>query len=389
MRTWKDNLNGSFNLPIVIDRDSQYNEKLKQELNEYYRKLEEINVPKLTLRRVNQTITNINYAIESFYAGEIIKAQTTIYELLRRYTKNPFICSDLDDSYPLRGMYPFMNANTKQLQQHIAADKKLDLNFFKGRVGDSVQRFERTEMLHIPFNQRSAVSSQRFSIPGLPCQYFGTTSYVCWLELGKPAHENFNVASYHLPKTTRTLNLVDSWSLICGMSSPLQSNDYTFSFSMDDLICTLIELWPLVCATSFKVNEKNRAFRSEYIISQLIMLNLKKLDLDAVAYMSKQVSNDTFTYPICVNLAIPMKPDDVSFSSYAQSTPLSQAINFGEFIYLSPRHPYPSSYINHSFDYTTIVLASAESAYGCSIFGKFDDFLVLREHKSLEQQKLT
>lgn len=79
------------------------------------------------------------------------------------------------------------------------------------------------------------VSTQRFSIPGVPCLYLGTTSYVCWLEMDKPHDSEFNVY-----------------------------------------------------ATSFSIKNKERKFKSEYIVSQLIMQCLSELLIDGIAYASKK-----------------------------------------------------------------------------------------------------
>ncbi len=69
-------------------------------------------------------------------------------------------------------------------------------------------------MLHIPFCNRELVSTQRFSVPGVPCLYLGTTSYVCWLEMDKPQDNIFNVSAFELPENLNILNLVIDHHLI-------------------------------------------------------------------------------------------------------------------------------------------------------------------------------
>lgn len=129
--------------------------------------------------------------------------------------------------------------------------------------------------------------------------YFGATSYVSWLELGKPADNEFNVSSYKVSGETKVLNLAITQHLINGLAA------FNDDWLKDAL--SLIELFPLIIATSYKVRDNNRSFKSEYIISQLVMQCLPLLDTEGVAYISKRVDDDSFNTPICVNVAVPMK----------------------------------------------------------------------------------
>ncbi len=56
-------------------------------------------------------------------------------------------------------------------------------------------------------------------------------------------------------------------------------------------------------ATSYIVKEENRTFRSEYIISQSLMMACKKLGYDGIAYYSRRVDDEIFA--LCaINLAL-------------------------------------------------------------------------------------
>lgn len=56
--------------------------------------------------------------------------------------------------------------------------------------------------------------------------------------------------------------------------------------------------------TSFVVIECNRKFKSEYILSQLIMLTCKKKAINGVAYFSKKEEYDYTAVGTGVNVAI-------------------------------------------------------------------------------------
>lgn len=51
-----------------------------------------------------------------------------------------------------------------------------------------------------------------------------------------------------------------------------------------------------MCETSFQVKEMKRNFKSEYIISQLLMQVVNELDIDRIAYLSKKMV-DIYAYP--------------------------------------------------------------------------------------------
>ncbi len=58
-------------------------------------------------------------------------------------------------------------------------------SFFRMRVKKGNFALPRKEMFHIPFELRGMVAIQRYSIPGFPCLYLGSTLYGCWEELRK------------------------------------------------------------------------------------------------------------------------------------------------------------------------------------------------------------
>lgn len=65
--------------------------------------------------------------------------------------------------------------------------------FFRGRI-DAAKKLNKHEMFHIPFELRSKVATQRFSIPGLPCLYLGASVGACRLELDNSSFDKLNVA---------------------------------------------------------------------------------------------------------------------------------------------------------------------------------------------------
>ena len=48
---------------------------------------------------------------------------------------------------------------------------------FKARVAEPTENIKHEDMLHIPFDCRNIVASQRFSLSGTPCIYLSRSSY--------------------------------------------------------------------------------------------------------------------------------------------------------------------------------------------------------------------
>lgn len=381
------NING-FELPIEIDYDNEYLSKLKEILRNYYKYInnkkafEEYNVAK-DIQELNDKIIK---AIEEYYLGNISSAQDIIFEIIKNCIdkdKYSFFMNELDKSYAFRGIAPFLELQSEECDYNEQAN--YELSFFKARK-DTVN--DRKDMVHIPLDMRSRVTTQRFSIAGLPCIYMGTTSYVCWLELLEPKYNEFNVSAFKFNdsgKKLKILNLVISQALINGMCS-IRNKSYKIE---KELQREMLKIWPLVCATSFRVTEKNRNFKSEYIVSQLIMMNLRKLNIDGVAYLSKRVF-DEFQYPQSVNIALPVF--DITgnrYGSICEDFDLTLPSNLDEFSKIKEPKIATKSYINQCFSEgfsSKINFNNENKAYSETIFSDYDNYLVNKEYDNYKNK---
>ena len=367
---WYKQLESENKLPIVIDKDKNYLPKLEFELNNYLTKIGKMNCPSgllCELEGINKSILN---SIKTYYSGDVISSNKIILDLLVEFKSNPFLYSDLGSCHGFRGLAPL-----KKVEDDGDEIFRTKINLYKARVSaDGNQKFSISEMLHIPCDMRGLVRTQRFSIAGIPCMYFSTSSYGCWLELNKPQDELFNVSSYFLDDNLKVLNLVFNWKTIEEIAS-LDEREEDYKFDVEQMISDLLKLWPLVCATSFRVDDNNRQFKSEYIISQHIMMSLKQLEIDAVAYHSKRVE---YALPNCINLAIPAFESNNRISKFCSNMKISEAVNFREFKYLdaSDKHTHKKSYINQFNNYYNhVLLANKSIRYETSVFGQFDNYL--------------
>ncbi|OCS91658.1 hypothetical protein [Caryophanon latum] len=355
-----------FDLPIVLDRDSDYLNELRRILNSYLKQVQQIsNLPNSVKCSTSRNISLILDCVEDYFNYDIATASNKISSILNKYKNSPFFISQVCSNYAFKG-----------ISKHTGMP-----NFYRARKGNF--EFQINDLLHIPLNKRGIISTQRFSIPGIPCIYLGTTSYVCWLELDKPLDNELNISSFNIPNI-KVLNLALTQHLINGHSNVLDTEDPS-SPEVKKLF-HMIELWPLVCATSFRIKEANRIFKSEYIVSNLIMQNIVKLDVDGVAYISKKVKNDSMSFPQAVNLAIPIKKpvSNQAYGELCRKIKITDPVNFGEFIKIKHRLMNNLTSLVNQFEgfSTRIDFAGEQIDYHTLDFSKLDDYLLSKDFKT-------
>ncbi|CEN93733.1 hypothetical protein [Paraclostridium sordellii] len=378
------NLN-DFKLPCIVNRDQDYYIKLKTYLKLYFNHVEK--VERLDQDCISNTKKNIDLVLDClalYNNAKITEAKECIKNIIEKYLDSPYILATIDKNYAFRGMAP-KEIQPKQYKNYQSYEKmnKLSLSFFKAR--EAIENINIKDMLHIPFDKRGLISTQRFSIAGVPCLYLSTTSLGCWLELNSPQLDLFQVSSYKIPYGLKILNMCISQYVINGWSSNMSAENSEYKSA-----CSLIELFPLVCATSFQVLEINRNFKSEYIISQLLMQVVKELNIDGVAYLSKKME-DYYAYPQCVNLAILMeskklppydqntldmywdRSNEIELTNPYKSVDIEVDHNEGEY------HSYVNAIYNDHPQKKVLINGDTINYMG-TIFSRFDEFLVKQNH---------
>ena len=350
-------------LPIEIEYDSEYKSKLHETFEDYNKWISGEFIENLHtachfskldpspynaesfVSDINKIEHRIEKILESYYSARISEAIEEMCDLLQELINEDtleFVVSDIDKSYATRLAAPFQALQAPYLSnpdEYYCKMQNEPLSFFRARVGEVSTP---AEMSHIPFNKRDIIATQRFSVPGTPCLYMGTSSYDIWKELGQPPLGQFNVSAIRL-KAKRDgvqiniLNLVNDTFLINGLIDLAQNT----SDSRDSirLAALLAKMWPLVCATSFRVKNSRGNFRSEYIISHLIMLCLPLLKIDGIAYTSKRIkTNDRIhALPLFVNIAIPMISSSVknTLGDLCSAFEITAPVNFQEILSLN------------------------------------------------------
>ncbi|QWI78345.1 hypothetical protein JG486_30225 (plasmid) [Bacillus mycoides] len=201
--------------------------------------------------------------------------------------------------------------NHLSIPEHLKNTMKLTGSitsvFYKMRLGTEYT-FNKDEMFHIPLERRGLVSTNRYSIPGLPCVYLGSTPLTCWEELNKPdlntvqtslfVSKNINYLDLSIPPAELIGDLIHKFHLYGG------SNMKKIYTSLRDYIV----LWPLIAACSVRVQNKNDSFKPEYIIPQLLLQFIRQSRFDGISYFSTKIDNYSFeTAKLYKNFAFPVQ----------------------------------------------------------------------------------
>lgn len=395
-------------LPITISDDNQYRDELKKYFQKYNDWVAEVLDEKmnssLRLAKENNLWQGIDFirqelekiegnilsAVDNYYSGQIFEAQSKICKLLSELIasdKLGFLLSDIDRSYSTRLLAPFPDLQQTSIDNQKIYEKmnQAPLSFYRGRTGH-MERHE--EMLHIPLNKRDSVTTQRFSVPGTPCLYLGVSSYDIWRELGRPSFDNFNVSAIRLKPISergeiKILNLTSNTLFDLGLSHNLRINGV--SQNTLNLLLAQIKIWPLVCATSFRVKNSAGSFHSEYIVSHLIMLCLPALKIDGVAYLSKQIESieEPLALQLMVNVAIPIISSNTkdTYGDICSMIEITDPVNLQEFqgieqeVEQLPLHSYFGYALNSNKVQTDIIYAKRGTKYRTTTFYRLDNYL--------------
>lgn len=187
--------------------------------------------------------------------------------------------------------------------------QKVDLNtfnspFYRMRISNN-RTLKREELFHIPFEIREKVSTQRYSIPGLPCLYLADSIFVCWEELGRPDINTFHVSRVDLSQSKLKFLFFDT--------SPNEIKKKCFPTKNPEgkllnLLIPYLCYWPILAACSLIVKKPDEVFKPEYIIPQLLLQWVvfdKKVD--GVVYKSNRIKISKHNIGTFRNVVIPVK----------------------------------------------------------------------------------
>ncbi|OUB59733.1 hypothetical protein [Bacillus thuringiensis] len=276
-------------LPLTRTQDN-FKSYVETILDTYQKELDKINhtIPKkynmlkpIALQSTKNFCIEILHSIDEYYKGFPAKAYYTFADGLNRNLKNS----------------AFLTNNIIHTSQEML--------FYKMRIGTS-HTFSNQEMLHIPFELRGIVGTNRYSIPGLPCVYLGSSPLSCWEELNKP---DLNTIQTSLFKSNNINYLDISMTPTDFVEELIRNYDAHPQNIITHDIMAYVFLWPLIAACSIRVKNKNDTFKPEYIIPQLLLQFIRDSnDIDGVSYFSTKIDKYTSeTSELYRNFAFPVQ----------------------------------------------------------------------------------
>lgn len=254
---------------------------LQRELKDYMSLLDWLRSEnKLTddnVAEVGKTCKKLNEIVTSVYQGLHSRAFTQLSNLLNGNKKKPSLNSSI--------LIDVLKAKEKPLYRMRRMENRRDVSYM--------------DLFHIPLNKRGIVNTNRYSAPGYPCLYLGTSIYACWEELGRPPMSQSMVA--------RLRNDVDIYLLDLRVPTLGEFSEHMIDY---------IRIFPLIIACSVKVKDQDATFKPEYSIPQLLMeyvihdnVKFKNGPTISGIYYTSVFKNDDFGFGIekLENIAIPVQ----------------------------------------------------------------------------------
>lgn len=196
--------------------------------------------------------------------------------------------------------------------------------WFRSRKPDFDKVFSRRDLFHVPFELRGIIGPNRFSIPGFPCLYLGSTMECAREETGELA-----VSAISCFKNLAEIDAFD-FSFFPLFDSH-DENLYRYIVSYPFKIAASIPLSPL--------KEKNQ-YKEEYIIPQLLLhcaikqrgsRKITGILFSSTKAMIKHIQKDNYHQHL--NMVVPTlynpKKDFCSYLSLHFSLTAPQIVPFG------------------------------------------------------------
>jgi hypothetical protein len=218
------------------------------------------------------------------------------------------------DGFPYRAYERVQDALVR-VRPHIdelasSADISDALQFlYRIRLGEpgTISSYSREDLFHIPFEQVHRVSTQRYSIPGLPSLYLGGSVWVCWEEFGRPDFHRLQLARYRAVSSVQILDFGYRPALIAAAvhanwNTVRQGGEFA-RFFLAQAIC-----WPILAGCSIKVLSPGAPFVPEYILPQMLLQRTRSSSsIHGIRYFSTKVGQHVDDPSAATNYVFPAR----------------------------------------------------------------------------------
>lgn len=264
-----------FSLPKNQTGKEDYKKFINKNLNEFLEKLRKVNDFEdinfsitLIKRRQEHLVKYLKLALDDYYSGK--------------------------PSDALKKLSQGLNSNIKNFGELLNVRTfNADSNFYRIRFHKENFPLPSEQFFHIPFDMRGKVKTQRFSIPGFPSLYLGTSIYVCWEELNRPNLNDFQAVRL---KNAENIKVID-------LSPPKDTNATPYDWYK------FLMTWPLIFSCSVRVRNYGDYFKPEYIIPQLLLQWVRENRLiDGISYQTTHIDfSSSLSEGEFLNIVLPVQ----------------------------------------------------------------------------------
>jgi hypothetical protein len=152
-------------------------------------------------------------------------------------------------------------------------------------------------LFHIPYHKIELVKNERYSLIGHPSLYLGSSIFGCCKEMD--INEN-DIEQKQVYVSRFEGNDEANQEPIHVLDLSLKN---LAELDQDEGIYWYLQLFPLILACSITVKDRDKDFKPEYIIPQLVLecvrnvLNDKRFKIRGIAYSSTRITDEDIEYP--------------------------------------------------------------------------------------------
>ena len=266
--------NKVFHLPIMWDNKDfyknlkklfeQYEDYIKRYNNRYYEFISDNFMLLDRVKKINRLILKVVADYLNGFPSEAFKKFKKIMEILeetplKTYEKTVFDYFNYVDP----------------------------LHLYRITTVNDIIPYDRTRVFHTPYNLRSKISTNRYSIAGYPSLYLGTSLELCNNEINYNPHEKFGLAARFQLERNFEVNQTEIKVIDLAIKPQdffIERNIYYSQVNKKNTRIVSIEIldkekvklayliwYPLIASCSYiRVNKKD-PFAVEYIIPQMLM----------------------------------------------------------------------------------------------------------------------
>ena len=237
-----------FSLPKKFGKETTFLNFLDDFYTKYKKSLNGLKNTDINIESLVQHCDKLLESLKAYYNGYIQKSYSLFLEAMELVKQQLF----------------------PEKKGSVARIIGLEEPFYRARIGSN-KLYTREQMFHRSFNEREYASTERFSIPGLPCLYLSNSIYVCWEELNRPSINEFFVSRFQ--QENHNLEILDISLTPNNVILSLNElpDDGEFEGYKNKFCLSFIIKWPLIISCSISVFKEDAPFKPEYIFPQFLL----------------------------------------------------------------------------------------------------------------------